>query len=206
MDETPRSTNPNDHMATLQPLLEAEPPSSASSNVAPTEKLDTTSEKESKYHPQSSSLGMGQPNAGLMSGLGRSSDIPSTIDNVALSLTKWIRDRELETSPMRGKATRMVIITHVRWNYLGFPGASLLTGIVSVILCMWETQKLKNPALKDSILAALAGAPDEDLRLRLKQAAVNGKLQEIGRKGKIRWEENDEFTQLKEKRDDQPSV
>lgn len=131
-------------------------------------------------------LGMGQPNAGLMSGLGRSSDIPSTIDNVALSLTKWIRDRELETSPMRGKATHMVIITHVRWNYLWFPGASLLTGIVFVILCMWETQKLKNPALKDSILAALAGAPDEDLRLRLKQAAVNGKLQKIGRKGKIR--------------------
>ncbi|CCT75709.1 uncharacterized protein FFB20_00976 [Fusarium fujikuroi] len=48
-------------------------------------------------------LGMGQPNAGLMSGLGRSNDIPSTINNVALSLTKWIRDRELETSPMRGK-------------------------------------------------------------------------------------------------------
>ncbi|KAI1046101.1 hypothetical protein LB505_013318 [Fusarium chuoi] len=151
-------------------------------------------------------LGMGQPNAGLMSGLGRSSDIPSTIDNVALSLTKWIRDRELETSPMRGNATRMVIITHVRWNYLWFPGASLITGIVFAILCMWETQKLKNPALKDSILAALACAPDEDLRLRLKQAAVNGKLQEIGRKVKVRWEEDDEFAQLKEKRDDQPDV
>ncbi|KAI1022161.1 hypothetical protein LB504_007477 [Fusarium proliferatum] len=136
-------------------------------------------------------LGMGQPNAGLMSGLGRSSDIPSTIDNVALSLTKWIRDRELDTSPMRGNATRMVIITHVRWNYLWFPGASLITGIVFVALCMWETQKLKNPALKDSILAALACAPGEDLRLRLKQAAMNGKLQEIGRKVKVLWEEGD---------------
>ncbi len=79
----------------------------------------------------------------------------------------------------------MVIITHVRWNCLWFPGASLITGIVFVTLCMWETQKLKNSALKDSLLATLACTPDEDLRLRLEQAAVNGKLQEIGRKVKV---------------------
>ncbi|KAF5564259.1 hypothetical protein FNAPI_2252 [Fusarium napiforme] len=151
-------------------------------------------------------LGMGQPNAGLMSGLGQSRDVPSTINNVALSLTKWIRDRELETSPMKGNATRMVVITHVRWNYLWFPGASLMTGMAFAILCMWETQKLKKPALKDSILAALACAPDEALRLRLKQAAAKGKLQEIGRKVEVRWEEDDEFAQLKEKKNDQPSV
>ncbi|KAF5972124.1 hypothetical protein FCOIX_9515 [Fusarium coicis] len=151
-------------------------------------------------------LGMGQPNAGLMSGLGQSRDVPSTINNVALSLTKWIRDRELEASPMKGYATRMVVITHVRWNYLWFPGASLITGIAFAILCMWETQKLKKPALKDSILAALACAPDEDLRLRLKQAAANGQLQEFGRKVGVRWEEGDEFAQLKETKVDQPSV
>ncbi|KAF5597648.1 hypothetical protein FPCIR_3532 [Fusarium pseudocircinatum] len=145
-------------------------------------------------------LGMGQPNAGLMSGLGQAIDIPSTINNVALSLTKRIRDRELEMSPMKGHATRMVVITHVRWNYLWFPGANLITGIAFAILCMWETKKLKKPALKDSILAALACAPDEDLRLRLKQAAANGKLQDIGRKLDVRWEEDDEFAQLKERR------
>ncbi|KAF5636738.1 uncharacterized protein FTJAE_5934 [Fusarium tjaetaba] len=151
-------------------------------------------------------LGMGQPNAGLVSGLGQSRDIPSTINNVALSLTKWIRDRELDASPMKGNATRMVVITHVRWNYLWFPGASLITGIAFAILCMWETQKLKKPALKDSILAALACAPDEELRLRLKQAAANGKLQGTGRKVEVRWEKDDEFAQFKEKKDDQPSV
>lgn len=48
MNEASESTNANDNMATLQPLLEAEPPSSASSQVAPTEKPDKTSEKESK--------------------------------------------------------------------------------------------------------------------------------------------------------------
>ncbi|KAF5685296.1 hypothetical protein FDENT_6290 [Fusarium denticulatum] len=101
-------------------------------------------------------LGMGQSNAGLMSGLGQSRDIQSTVNNVALSLMKLIRDRELETSPMKGHATSC--------------------------------------------------APDEDLRLRLKQAAANGKLQDIGRKLDVRWEEDDEFAWLKEKKDDQPSV
>jgi hypothetical protein len=107
---------------------------------------------------------------------------------------------------MKGYATRMVVITHARWNYLWFLGASLITGIAFAILCMLETQKLKKPALKDSILAALACAPDEDLRLRLKQAAANGKLQEFGRKVGVRWEEGDEFAQLKETKVDQPSV
>jgi hypothetical protein len=53
---------------------------------------------------------------------------------------------------------------------------------------MWETQKLKRPALKDSILATLAYAPDEDLRLCLKQAAATERLQEVGRKLEVRWE------------------
>ncbi|KAK2695846.1 hypothetical protein QWA68_004021 [Fusarium oxysporum] len=151
-------------------------------------------------------LEMNQSTAGFLSGLGRSSDIPATLDNVALSLTKWIRDRELEVSPMVGNATSMVIVTRLRWNYLWFPGASLITGMMFAVLCMWETQKLKKPALKDSILATLACAPDEDLRLCLKQAAATERLQEVGRKLEVRWEEDGEFGQLKEKKDNQPTV
>ncbi|KAI3580274.1 hypothetical protein IWW34DRAFT_804895 [Fusarium oxysporum f. sp. albedinis] len=133
-------------------------------------------------------LGMNQSTAGFLSGLGRSSDIPATLDNVALSLTKWIGDRELEVSLMVGNATSMVIVTRLRWNYLWFPGASLIAGMMFAVLCMWETQKLKKPALKDSILATLACAPDEDLRLCLKQAAATERLQEVGRKLEVRWE------------------
>ncbi|KAF5635990.1 hypothetical protein F52700_5304 [Fusarium sp. NRRL 52700] len=48
MEEIPESTTANDHMATLQPLLETESPSSASSQVAPAEKPNKTSSKESK--------------------------------------------------------------------------------------------------------------------------------------------------------------
>ncbi|KAF9765884.1 hypothetical protein IL306_001766 [Fusarium sp. DS 682] len=147
-------------------------------------------------------LGMRHPPAGLMSGLGRSSDITATLNNVALSLTKWIRDRELDTSPMVGNATSMVVITRVRWNFLWFPAISLVTGIVFVILCMWETQQLKKPALKDSILATLACAPNEDLRLSLKEAAAQDKLQEMGRKLEVRWEGDGKLGQLQEKKDD----
>ncbi|TVY60167.1 hypothetical protein Focb16_v003649 [Fusarium oxysporum f. sp. cubense] len=151
-------------------------------------------------------LGMNQSTADFLSGLGRSSDIPATLDNVALSLTKWIGDRELEVSPMVGNATSMVIVTRLRWNYLWFPGASLIAGMMFAVLCMWETQKLKKPALKDSILATLTRAPDEDLRLCLKQAAATERLQEVGRKLEVRWEEDGEFGQLKEKKDNQPTV
>jgi len=52
----------------------------------------------------------------------------------------------------------------------------------------------------------LACAPDEDLRLCLKQAAATERLQEVGRKLEVRWEEDGEFGQLKEKKDNQPTV
>lgn len=74
------------------------------------------------------------------------------------------------------------------------------------VLCMWETEKLKKPALKDSILATLACAPDEDLRLCLKQATATERLQEAGRKLEVRWKEDGEFGQLEEKKDNQPTV
>jgi hypothetical protein len=57
-------------------------------------------------------------------------------------------------------------------------------GLAFVIFCMWETERLGRPALKDSILAVLACAPDDDFRLSLKQAAAEDALQQLGRKMK----------------------
>jgi hypothetical protein len=48
MDERPVTTSANDSVATLQPLLDTQPTSSASSPLGPTEKPDTASKKQSK--------------------------------------------------------------------------------------------------------------------------------------------------------------
>ncbi|KAF5002015.1 hypothetical protein FDECE_10757 [Fusarium decemcellulare] len=122
------------------------------------------------------SLGCKRP-AGMMIGLGESkSNVSVAIANVALSLTKWMRDRELESAHAVGEATIMIVITRVRWEYLTVPAATLVFGIVFAVLSIWETHRLQRPAWKDSTLATLAHAPVGDLRERLQVAAAAGDL------------------------------
>ncbi|KAF4973078.1 hypothetical protein FSARC_509 [Fusarium sarcochroum] len=144
-------------------------------------------------------LGLRSPPS-FMIGLGKAKDIRTTIENVALSLTKWMRDRELETNPVVGSAETMVVIIRVRWYFLLVPAISFLVGMAFAILIIWETLRLGRPSFKDSILAALACAPDGDLRLNLQQKAAAGSLQALGRESKVVWEDNCEIGQLREKK------
>jgi hypothetical protein len=146
------------------------------------------------------SLGNTNPPS-FVAGLGKSKHIPTTIENVALSLTKWMRDRDLETSPEKGSATAMVVITRVRWYFFLFPAISLLAGMIFSIVCIWETQSLGRPALKDSILVTLACAPEEDMRMRLKKAAAAGNLEALGKEVLVSWDKDEGVGQLKQKED-----
>ncbi|KAG8667500.1 hypothetical protein FPOAC2_12665 [Fusarium poae] len=135
---------------------------------------------------------------GLIAGLGESAHIPSTIENVALSLTKWIRDRDLD-HPVKGISTVNAIIISIRWHFFVFPIINFLAGIVFTVLCIWETQRSGRPAWKDSILATLSCAPDGDLRNTLREAGATDKLQDLSRKLMVTWHEDEGIGHLKEK-------
>jgi hypothetical protein len=69
------------------------------------------------------------------------------------------------------------------------------------IVCIWETQSLGRPALKDSILVTLACAPEEDMRMRLKKAAAAGNLEALGKEVLVSWDKDGGVGQLKQKED-----
>ncbi|KAM0433617.1 hypothetical protein ACHAQK_009235 [Fusarium lateritium] len=144
------------------------------------------------------SLGNTNPPS-FVAGLGKSKHIPTTIENVALSLTKWMRDRDLETRPEKGTSTAMVVITRVRWYFILFPAVTLLAGMIFSIICIWETQSSGKPALKDSILMTLACAPEEEMRMRLKKAADVGSLDALGKEVLVIWDKDEGVGQLKQK-------
>ncbi|RTE77754.1 hypothetical protein BHE90_007760 [Fusarium euwallaceae] len=125
---------------------------------------------------------------GFMFALGESTDIPGTIENVGLSVTKWMRDRKSKSSPVTGEETRSIVITRVRWAYLAYPTATLLVGFIFAALAIWESSNLKRPVWKDSALATLAYSPDGEFRERLKEAAVSGKLSEVARNTNVSLE------------------
>ncbi|KAM0431508.1 hypothetical protein ACHAPT_005486 [Fusarium lateritium] len=144
-------------------------------------------------------LGLYKP-PGLMAGLGEFKNITAAIENIALSLTKWMRDREFDSNPTTGTATMMVVFSRVQWGFLVLPAVSLLTGLVFAGLSIWETHRLKRPVFKDSALATLACAPDGEFRLGLQQAAADGSLQVVGRKGRATLEYQDGFPRLIERK------
>ncbi|KAI8717954.1 hypothetical protein NCS52_00872800 [Fusarium sp. LHS14.1] len=144
------------------------------------------------------SFGVNRP-PGILFGLGESENVSVSVEKVALSLTKWMRDRELTSSPEHGKATVMTVITRVRWEFLIFPAVTHLLGVVFAVVSIWETNSLKRPAWKSSMLAALSHAPDGELREKLREAATPDDIQEVGRKTKVIMEYQDGRSRLTSK-------
>ncbi|UZP46125.1 hypothetical protein NXS19_013937 [Fusarium pseudograminearum] len=133
----------------------------------------------------------------LMVGLGESNDIPSTIENVALSLTKWMRHRDLD-DPEKGTSTANATIIHIRWYFFIFPIVNFVAGVIFTVLCIWETQRSGWPVWKDSILATLSCAPYGDLRKMLREAAGMDKLQDLSRSLVVTWHKDEGVGHLKE--------
>ncbi|RSM11096.1 hypothetical protein CDV31_006995 [Fusarium ambrosium] len=142
--------------------------------------------------------GLGGPKPpGLMTGLGETGNITLTFENVALSLTKWMRDREFSSSSTAsGNATTTIVITHVQWEFLGFPAATLAVGIIFAALSIWDTQRIKRRAWKDSALATLAHAPAGAFKANLQAAAATGKIAEIGKASGVTMQYRDGLGQL----------
>ncbi|KAM0428189.1 hypothetical protein ACHAPT_007090 [Fusarium lateritium] len=91
------------------------------------------------------SFGLNRPPAFVL-GLGDAGDVPASVEEVASSLTKWMRDRELAPSPVRSEATVMTVITRVRWEFLIFPAVMHLLELAFVVVSIWETNALKRLA------------------------------------------------------------
>ncbi|KAF5002569.1 hypothetical protein FDECE_10599 [Fusarium decemcellulare] len=126
----------------------------------------------------------------LIGGLSESSNISFTIGNVALSLTKWMRDHE--PGAVQGKAMTVIVITRVQWKFLGFPAVTLVIGFIFALLSIWETKRLNRPAWKDNALATLAYA-DEELKDRIRAAAAVGQISEVGRLTRVAREHRDDL-------------
>ncbi|KAF0332299.1 hypothetical protein GQ607_000315 [Colletotrichum asianum] len=103
--------------------------------------------------------------------LGTSPNLTKTFENVAARLTKWMRNRSLQTNPVIGESTEWVVLIRVNWKFLILPIGALLGGSIFCVLAIWETQNLRLPAWRGSSLATLAHGLDMDSRTMLREAS-----------------------------------
>ncbi|KAK1458039.1 hypothetical protein CMEL01_15386 [Colletotrichum melonis] len=112
----------------------------------------------------------------IISSLAASQNISRTFEMVAASLTKWIRNRSLESSPHHGITKQWVIKIRVNWAFLSLPMGSLLGGCIFCLLSIRETQKLSLPAWRGSSLATLAHGLDVESRAFLREASDSSRI------------------------------
>jgi len=105
----------------------------------------------------------------IVDALWNSTNLITTFENVARSLTNQIRN----TSPDRLEGVTQRWVTHVRvdWAYMAFPVAMLSIGILYVILVIIESARLKIPVWKESALPTLTHGFDNETQRLLRERA-----------------------------------
>jgi hypothetical protein len=103
----------------------------------------------------------------IVDALWNSTDLTTTFDNVARSLTNQIRN----SSPDRhqGRLQKWTIHVRVDWAYLAYPVTILVAGIVYVILTIIESTRLRLPGWKESALPTLLHGFDDETQKLLRE-------------------------------------
>ncbi|KAJ4984102.1 hypothetical protein SVAN01_10390 [Stagonosporopsis vannaccii] len=110
-----------------------------------------------------------------------SQNLTETFDHVARSLTNQVRKTATDASHIRqvhGTTQKWEIHVRVQWEYLAFPAAMIVLGMVYVLLAIVESTRLHNPAWKESALPSLLHGLDDETQHLLRDA----QLQQVGRR------------------------
>lgn len=121
----------------------------------------------------------------FMQGLGDNHDLETTFENLAASLTKWMRDRELDETPVAGRVLRTMVVMKVTWWYLAVPGSVLGLGVLFVVMAILETKRLKLPAWKTDALVPLVHGHDRELIGKLEAAAEENGLHRVSKSTRV---------------------
>ncbi|KAH7078143.1 hypothetical protein BKA63DRAFT_593533 [Paraphoma chrysanthemicola] len=104
----------------------------------------------------------------VIDALWNSTNLTTTFDNVAKSITNRMRDVSLDRQP--GKTQTWVIYVRVKWAYLAYPISMLVFGISYVFCTIVESMSLRMPVWKERALPTLIyGLNDETQRLLRKK-------------------------------------
>ncbi|KAF2828887.1 hypothetical protein CC86DRAFT_454524 [Ophiobolus disseminans] len=110
----------------------------------------------------------------MMDALWNSTNLTTTFDNVAKSLTNHIRS----DSPDRHQGTTQnwIIYIRVRWAYLAYPIGMLVIGMSYVISTIIESARLRMPVWKEAALPTLLYGLDEETQRLLRHKEEGEKV------------------------------
>jgi hypothetical protein len=95
-------------------------------------------------------------------------DIPALFDNIARSLTAWMRDSSNETKV--GMQHDWVVHLQVHWAYLALPLLTVVGGCIYTLFSILDTRNMRLPPWKSDLLATFIHGVDTETRAQLSLA------------------------------------
>lgn len=101
--------------------------------------------------------------------------IQGLMDNVAMSITNNIRDRNnnIDGAPLQGQALVLLPFIHVKWEWLSMLAAVVVLTLVLMVVTALQTRRTRTKLWKSSILAVLRAGAEADEGLK-RDWAVGG--------------------------------
>ncbi|KAI1117685.1 hypothetical protein F5Y14DRAFT_438998 [Nemania sp. NC0429] len=115
--------------------------------------------------------------APMVEALASSTNLSDTFNNVARSVTSWMRDTSNGTH--RGETQEWTITVQIEWQYVTAPLAAFVAGVLFCLFIIWETGRLGLPPWKTGMIATLTHSLDATTREQLRNASRDGSLDKV---------------------------
>ncbi|KAK1773986.1 hypothetical protein QBC45DRAFT_459946 [Copromyces sp. CBS 386.78] len=136
---------------------------------------------EPLMYPATADAGNGNPVAGAIA---KSSNLSTTFDNVARSMTAWIRENE-GVWVRESSTTKWVFRFRIRWPFVTVPVAVMVASALYLGLTIWQTRRNGVEAWKEDALAAIAHGLDQESKAKICQAERVGLKNQAARGIKV---------------------
>ncbi|KAI2624425.1 hypothetical protein GGR54DRAFT_596471 [Hypoxylon sp. NC1633] len=115
----------------------------------------------------------------VIQALYESDDLSATFDNVAWTVTNWMRDVSNVTHA--GTGQDWVIHIYVDWYYMILPLLTITLGLVFSVWSIFETCRLRLDPWKTDMIAVLTRSVDSEIRAQLRHADRHGYLEKAAK-------------------------
>lgn len=139
---------------------------------------------EPLIYPTTADIGYGNPVAGAIA---KSTNLSITFDNVARSMTAWIRENE-GAWVMESSTKKWEFRFCIRWPFVTVPVAVVMASALYLGLTIWQTRMYGVDPWKEDALAAIAHGLDQESKAKICQEERVGLRNEaaMGMKGTLR--------------------
>ncbi|KAI8964410.1 hypothetical protein F5Y11DRAFT_316245 [Daldinia sp. FL1419] len=129
----------------------------------------------------------------------QSQNMSATFDQVAWTVSNWMRD--ISSVKSSGVGQEWIVHIHVNWYYMILP---LITLALGFLFCVWtiiDTHRLHLHPWKTNMIATLTHSVDVQTRAQLRDADKDGYLRKSVRAMTVRFEDAGSGLELRSKQD-----